>query len=211
MARRDAKVLGNPSIYPFPPTNSGHVLYTGPDGVGDYNANLCRDPTYIGIGPKSLESSNDVKHIFGPDFVEKPRRKHEMLGEIGCDVRNFIEKLSKNENDSRRNSALAKEVTLNPMKPIVHGPFRTAVENNAIFHKYQEPWYPDKENSQLYLGWPTNTNRKQISTVRISAGQNRRGSHDVSGNNLGSTSQSDAGSVKASKTMISQSRSNAMM
>ena len=200
MSRRESKVYGTAGIYPFPPANSGHVLYTGPDGVGDYNANICHDPTYIGIGPKSLESSNDVRHLFGPDFVEKPRRKHEILGEIGCDVRSYIERLSKNENDSRRNSFLAKEATLNPMKPIVHGPFRTAVENNAIFHKYQEPWYPDTDNSQLHLGWPTNTSRKQGTPSRGSArGQNRRTSHDVSGNNLGSTSHSDSGSVKASQ------------
>ncbi|XP_075239644.1 uncharacterized protein LOC142335163 [Convolutriloba macropyga] len=159
MAKSASRVVGDRTIYPFPPANSGQMLHTGPDGVGDYRSRLYSDTTYIGIGRKGAEASNDISYLFGPDFVDKPRRKHQRLGEIGCDIRSFIDQLGHSEKESRSSSVAAEDIVQNPVRPIVHGPFRTAVENNAIFHRFQEPWYPDVPNTQLYMGWPVNLNR----------------------------------------------------
>ena len=180
------RALGDRSIYPYPPANSGQMLHTGPDGVGDYRPRLYSNPSYVGIGPKGAEATNDISYLFGPDFVDKPRRKHERIGEIGCDIRVLIDQINRGEKETSRPSSVpsSEDINPNPIHPIRHGPFRTAVENNAIFHKFQEPWYPDRPNTQLYMGWPVNLNRSLISQQQGGMGRSKqfgrttsRGSH----------------------------------
>ncbi len=176
-------------------------MFTGPDGVGDYRPKLYSDSTFVGIGPKGSEATNDISYLFGPDFVDKPRRKHERLGEIGCDIRSFIEQLSGTDRESRSHSSVAEEQTNNPMHPIVHGPFRTAVENNAVLHRYQEPWYPDSYNRQLHLGWPANATRMQSRQGgRHSAQAVATGSRAGSRAGAGGATASQSGLIRGSDT-----------
>ncbi|XP_030639509.1 uncharacterized protein C4orf45 [Chanos chanos] len=117
----------SPSTGRKAPRASGQrILFTGPDGIGDYRARLSDFPRHIGIGPLSPESTGDLNYLCraapcAPPFLPK----HCYIGGVGwgvqyCGTLNGRILLSNNQ--------------------IKRAEFRSAIEDR-ITHRYQNPWH----------------------------------------------------------------------
>jgi hypothetical protein len=107
----------------------GQVLFTGPDGVGDFRVKV-EDQQHIGIGTMSPEGTSDVRYLSrsGPNCPH-PLPKGQRVGEVGWGV----PKLS--------DTSLWKT-----KRQITLGEFRQAAEDKHT-HLYQNPWYPAPEKT----------------------------------------------------------------
>ncbi|XP_048032669.1 uncharacterized protein LOC125259232 [Megalobrama amblycephala] len=66
-------------------TQSGQrMLFTGPDGIGDFRPRLDYFPRSIGIGPLSPDATSDLNYLFRPAADASPSLpKHRCTGEVG--------------------------------------------------------------------------------------------------------------------------------
>ncbi|XP_071953397.1 uncharacterized protein [Antedon mediterranea] len=118
------------------PMGKGAVLFTGPDGIGDYKVNVVTDDRFVGIGTMSAEGTSELKYIMrASPKTPHPRPKTSWVGEIGWLIPPY--------KDYRAVSS---------RQQIKNGEFRRANENRHT-HLYQNPWYPgpnDAEYSSMY-------------------------------------------------------------
>ncbi|XP_033121347.1 uncharacterized protein C4orf45 homolog [Anneissia japonica] len=114
----------------------GAVLFTGPDGIGDYKVGVVTDDRFVGIGTMSAEGTSELKYITrASPQTPHPRPKTRWVGEIGWLIPPF--------KDFR---------AVSTRHQIKNGEFRRANENRHT-HLYQNPWYPgpnDVEYSSMY-------------------------------------------------------------
>ena len=69
----------------------GQVLFTGPDGVGDFRVNVI-DPRFVGIGTMSSEGTSDVNYLCrsAPDSSPPPL-KGNCVGDVGWGLKNLTD------------------------------------------------------------------------------------------------------------------------
>ncbi|XP_056113214.1 uncharacterized protein C4orf45 [Rhinichthys klamathensis goyatoka] len=69
------------------PSHAGsgqRILFTGPDGIGDFRPKLDYFPRSIGIGPLSPDATSDLNYLFRPAaHATPPLPKHRCTGEVG--------------------------------------------------------------------------------------------------------------------------------
>ncbi|KAK2890965.1 hypothetical protein Q8A67_013608 [Cirrhinus molitorella] len=60
------------------------ILFTGPDGIGDFRPRLDYFPRSIGIGQLSPDATSDLNYLFRPaPQATPPLPKHGYVGEVG--------------------------------------------------------------------------------------------------------------------------------
>ncbi|XP_050984257.1 uncharacterized protein C4orf45 [Labeo rohita] len=60
------------------------ILFTGPDGIGDFRPRLDYFPRSIGIGPLSPDATSDLNYLFRPaSHATPPLPRHSYVGEVG--------------------------------------------------------------------------------------------------------------------------------
>jgi len=102
------------------------ILFTGPDGLGDYRAQVCEDDHYIGEGAMSTEGTSDLKYLYRPDEKDPPPilPKYTRVGAIGWGIPSYTDwSYPQSSHQFRR------------------GEFRTAAEDLHT-HRFQNPWMP---------------------------------------------------------------------
>ncbi|XP_078533129.1 protein SPMIP2 [Lissotriton helveticus] len=116
------------------PSTPGHrILFTAPDGVGDYRTRRYDFTAYIGDTEPSPESTTSVEHLTqAPSGTFEPRPKCQYPGEIGWNVEEHL--------------YLNRANLLSDMQ-IKRKEFRQASEDR-VTHRYQNPWYPSKQDLQ---------------------------------------------------------------
>jgi len=113
----------------FPPgvnATGRRIHFTGPDGLGDYRAQVCEDDHYVGVGTMSPEGTSDLKYLYRPDEKDPPLilPKYTRVGAIGWGIPNFTDwSYPQSSHQFRR------------------GEFRTAAEDLHT-HRFQNPWMP---------------------------------------------------------------------
>ncbi|XP_010898295.2 uncharacterized protein C4orf45 [Esox lucius] len=121
-------------------TCGSRILFTGPDGIGDYRARLIDFPRYIGIGPLSPEGTSDLSYLCRPALCNlPPMPKHCFTGEVGWGLQ-YHQHLNRQ--------------TLHSNMQIKKAEFRSALEDR-VTQRYQNPWhapphFPDKQSVQVY-------------------------------------------------------------
>merc|ERR1711936_473942 len=69
---------------------SGPVLFTGPNGLRDYRAQVATDQSMVGVGDKSHEFTSDLAYLSRPPpNTSFPLAKNGRIGEIGWPVEAF--------------------------------------------------------------------------------------------------------------------------
>eukprot|EP00118_Oscarella_pearsei_P026128 m.309452 g.309452 ORF g.309452 m.309452 type:complete len:147 (+) comp46538_c0_seq1:78-518(+) len=120
----------------------GQVLFTGPDGIGDFHAKV-EEQRYVGIGTMSPEGTSDVNYLCRPaPECPPPAPKGACVGEVGWGLKQLTD-IS----------------LLKTGHQIARGEFRQAVEDRHT-HLYQNPWYPaqwerEKDSMRNVIGSPT--------------------------------------------------------
>ncbi|KAG5270487.1 hypothetical protein AALO_G00193200 [Alosa alosa] len=123
-----ARVLhnSNPSSPNKSPRYGQRIIFTGPDGVGDYRTKQQDFPRFIGIGPLSPESTGDLNYLFrAAPSAPPPLPKHCYVGGVGWGVQYC--------------GALNGRTLLSDNR-FKRGEFRSAVEDR-ITHRFQNPWF----------------------------------------------------------------------
>ncbi|XP_026796608.2 uncharacterized protein C4orf45 homolog [Pangasianodon hypophthalmus] len=101
------------------------ILFTGPDGVGNYRVRLCDFPHSIGIGALSSEATGDLNYLLRPaPCAPAPLPKHCYVGGVGWGI----------EHGLRLNAR-----TLLSNTQIKRSEFRSAMEDR-ISQIFQNPW-----------------------------------------------------------------------
>ncbi|XP_012679813.1 uncharacterized protein C4orf45 [Clupea harengus] len=123
-----ARVLNhaNPSSPKESPRYGQRMIFTGPDGIGDYRTKQHDSPRFIGIGPLSPESSADLDYLFraAPGTLP-PLSKDGYVCGVGWGL---------------EYSFALNARTLLSDNQFKLGEFRTAMEDR-ITHRYQNPWF----------------------------------------------------------------------
>ncbi|XP_077999339.1 uncharacterized protein LOC144452171 [Glandiceps talaboti] len=108
----------------------GAVLFTGPDGIGDYRVQVVTHDRQVGIGTMSRESSSEAQYLLrAAPGTPHPRPKSRRVGEIGWGVPWYADRQ-----------------LLGTDMQIKTGEFRQAAEDRHT-HLYQNPWYPPPQRS----------------------------------------------------------------
>ncbi|XP_062405603.1 protein SPMIP2 [Sardina pilchardus] len=140
-----ARVLCNPSSPNKSPRYGQRIIFTGPDGVGDYRTKQQDFPRSIGIGPLSPESTGDLNYLLrAAPGTPPPGPKHCYAGGVGWGV--------------QYSGALNGRTLLSDNR-IKRGEFRSAMEDR-ITHRFQNPWFEpprvlDRQprGARAWLGW----------------------------------------------------------
>ncbi|KAJ8015430.1 hypothetical protein DPEC_G00026030 [Dallia pectoralis] len=107
-----------------PQTYGQRILFTGPDGIGDYRARLSNFTGYIGIGPSSPEGTSDLNYLCRPAPGNlPPMPKHCYTGEVGWGL--------------QYHQLLNRQTLLSNMQ-IKRTEFRSALEDR-VTQKHQNP------------------------------------------------------------------------
>ncbi|XP_064418059.1 protein SPMIP2 isoform X2 [Latimeria chalumnae] len=103
------------------------MLFTGPDGIGDYRTNYVDFKQYIGEKKSSSEITGDLEYLYraAPETLT-PLPKFCYVGEIGWGVVEY---------------SMLNRLTLSSGFQIKSGEFRQRCED-TVTHKYQNPWHP---------------------------------------------------------------------
>ena len=103
--------------------DKGAVLYTGPDGIGDFKVNV-HDQFHIGVGTASTESTLGASYICrGYSGQPFPINRSKAVGEVGWATSRFAdEKLLKTGNQIKLQE------------------FRSSAEDRYT-HRYQNPYF----------------------------------------------------------------------
>ncbi|XP_053487772.1 uncharacterized protein C4orf45 homolog [Ictalurus furcatus] len=108
-----------------PAQQGQRILFTGPDGIGDYRVRLCDFPHSIGIGALSSGATGDLNYLFRPaPCAPALLPKHFYVGEVGWGI----------EHGLRLNAR-----TLLSNTQIKRSEFRSAMEDR-ISQILQNPW-----------------------------------------------------------------------
>ncbi|XP_064418055.1 protein SPMIP2 isoform X1 [Latimeria chalumnae] len=101
------------------------MLFTGPDGIGDYRTNYVDFKQYIGEKKSSSEITGDLEYLYraAPETLT-PLPKFCYVGEIGWGVVEY---------------SMLNRLTLSSGFQIKSGEFRQRCED-TVTHKYQNPW-----------------------------------------------------------------------
>ncbi|XP_061832473.1 protein SPMIP2 [Nerophis lumbriciformis] len=60
------------------------MIFTGPDGVGNYRPRLHHSPQYVGVGSLSPEATGDLTYLTrAAPHAPPPLPKHALVGEVG--------------------------------------------------------------------------------------------------------------------------------
>ncbi|XP_062518666.1 protein SPMIP2-like [Corticium candelabrum] len=107
----------------------GQVLFTGPDGIGNYTVNV-KEQSSIGIGTMSPEGTSDVRYLSraGPNCTHPPAKSY-YVGEVGWGV-----------------PKLSDPTPWTTKHQMTLGELRQAAEDKHT-HLYQNPWYPAPERN----------------------------------------------------------------
>ncbi|KAL0974327.1 hypothetical protein UPYG_G00218890 [Umbra pygmaea] len=101
------------------------MLFTGPDGIGDYRARLIDSTRYTGVGPLSSEATGDLSYLCRPSPCQPPPMpRQSYVGEVGWGL--------------KYHQQLNRETLLNN-KQIKRTEFRSMLEDR-VTHRYQNPW-----------------------------------------------------------------------
>ena len=102
--------------------NKGAVLYTGPDGIGDFKTEV-KDQSHIGVGTASTESTLGADYICrGYSGQPFPINRGKAVGEVGWET-------SKISDEKSGNRIKLQE-------------FRQAAEDRYT-HRYQDPFFEE--------------------------------------------------------------------
>ncbi|KAK6299053.1 hypothetical protein J4Q44_G00305630 [Coregonus suidteri] len=124
------------------------LLFTGPDGIGDYRARLIDFPRYIGVGPLSPMGTSDLIYLCRPAYcTPPPMPKQCYIGGVGWGM--------------QYHQLLNSRTLLSSMQ-IKRAEFRSALEDR-VTHRYQNPWHApphflDKQSvgARSKLAWAHN-------------------------------------------------------
>ncbi|XP_020358162.1 uncharacterized protein C4orf45 [Oncorhynchus kisutch] len=109
----------------LPQAYGQRMLFTGPDGIGDYKARLIDFPRYIGVGPLSPEGTSDLNYLCRPaPCAPPPMPKQCCIGGVGWGM--------------EYHQLLNSRTLLSNMQ-IKRAEFRSALEDR-VTHRYQNPW-----------------------------------------------------------------------
>ncbi|KAL2088618.1 hypothetical protein ACEWY4_015517 [Coilia grayii] len=123
-----AKLL--PNITPSSPNESPRygqrIIFTGPDGIGDYRTKQYDFKRFVGNGPLSPDSTGDLDYLLrAAPGTPPPLPKHHYVGGVGWGV---------------QYCGAINASTLSSAHQRKRGEFSTAVEDR-IAHRYQNPWF----------------------------------------------------------------------
>ncbi|KAK2848842.1 hypothetical protein Q5P01_008676 [Channa striata] len=60
------------------------IIFTGPNGIGDYRPRSNYFTQYIGVGALSPDATGDLSYLFrAPPFAPPPMPRHSFVGEVG--------------------------------------------------------------------------------------------------------------------------------
>lgn len=132
----------------LPKATGQRMLFTGPDGIGDYRAKNADFPHHIGEGELSREATSRLDYLYrAAPGSPAPRPKHCYVGGVGWGVLEY----------SVLNSRTLKS---NMQFKLVN--FRQACEDK-VTHRYQNPWQPSPHildeqpgRARSKLGWTHN-------------------------------------------------------
>ncbi|KAK6298570.1 hypothetical protein J4Q44_G00316250 [Coregonus suidteri] len=132
----------------LPQAYGQRMLFTGPDGIGDYRARLIDFPRYIGDGPLSPEGTSDLNYLCRPaPCTPPPMPKQCYIGGVGWGMQYH---------------QLLNSRTLHSNMQIKRAEFRSALEDR-VTHRYQNPWnapphFLDKQSvgARSKLAWTHN-------------------------------------------------------
>ncbi|XP_044060982.1 uncharacterized protein C4orf45 [Siniperca chuatsi] len=66
------------------PQHGQRMIFTGPDGIGDYRPRSNYFPRYIGVGTSSPEATGDLSYLCrAAPHAPPPMPKHSHVGEVG--------------------------------------------------------------------------------------------------------------------------------
>ncbi|KAJ4946536.1 hypothetical protein JOQ06_024201 [Pogonophryne albipinna] len=66
------------------PQPGQRMIFTGPDGIGDYRPRSNYFPRYIGVGASSAEATGDLRYLCrGATHVPPPMPRQGYVGEVG--------------------------------------------------------------------------------------------------------------------------------
>ncbi|XP_070545047.1 protein SPMIP2-like [Ptychodera flava] len=144
----------------------GAVLFTGPDGIGDYRVQVVTNDRYVGIGTMSQEGCSEAKYLYrAAPGTPHPRPRSTRVGEIGWGIPWYTDRQ-----------------LLRTGMQIKTGEFRQASEDRHT-HLYQNPWYPPPERSPSRIHSETSLLPLRPRTVHdfrdYSYDNDQRSSHSV--------------------------------
>ncbi|XP_035283324.1 uncharacterized protein C4orf45 homolog [Anguilla anguilla] len=103
------------------------ILFTGPDGIGDYRPRTSDLPRYIGERPMAQGETGDLGYLWRPaPGAPPPKPKHCYVGAVGWGL---------------PYSWALNERAMQSNMQIKLGEFRTALEERMIY-SYHNPWQP---------------------------------------------------------------------
>ncbi|XP_061107920.1 protein SPMIP2 [Conger conger] len=103
------------------------MLFTGPDGIGDYRPRSVHSTRYIGEGPMPQGETGDLNYLCRPATgAPPPKPKQCYVGAVGWGLQ-YSWALNKRTMESNMQIKL--------------GEFRSALEERTIF-TYHNPWQP---------------------------------------------------------------------
>ncbi|XP_067104410.1 protein SPMIP2 [Osmerus mordax] len=131
-----------------PQTYGQRMLFTGPDGIGDYQTRFIDFPQHIGISPMSPEATSDVNYLFRASLnPPPPPLGHGCVGGVGWGL--------------QYHQLLNSETLFSNMQ-IKRSEIRSALEDR-VTHRYQNPWtapphFLDKQSAGARgrLAWTPN-------------------------------------------------------
>ncbi|XP_026136501.1 uncharacterized protein C4orf45 [Carassius auratus] len=122
-------------------TESGQrILFTGPDGIGDFRPRLDYFPRSIGIGPLSPDATSDLSYLFrcAPDAIP-PLPKHCYVGEVGWGL--------------QYSTALNRPTVINN-KHSEFNRFQSAMQDEETHSPWQnQSQFQDKQPTRERLAW----------------------------------------------------------
>ncbi|XP_028658483.1 uncharacterized protein C4orf45 [Erpetoichthys calabaricus] len=103
------------------------ILFTGPDGIGDYKVKRCDFPHSVGVGSKLPEATSELSYLCrAAPGTPTPMPKQCYVGGVGWGVEDFY---------------MLNMRTLNSNMQLKRAEFRQETEDR-VTHRYQNPWQP---------------------------------------------------------------------
>ncbi|KAK2839045.1 hypothetical protein Q7C36_013859 [Tachysurus vachellii] len=162
------------------PTRRGvgqRILFTGPDGIGNYRVRLCDFPHSIGIGALSSEATGDLNYLFRHAPCALPwLPKHCYVGGVGWGIEHG---LRLNARSLLSNTQIKRSEFRSVMEDKISQIFQTSWQATPCFLDRQEP--SSRGDQSVYENDSLDTNNQ----IRV---RKRRSSEKTSANK---THQSD--------------------
>ncbi|XP_052470340.1 uncharacterized protein C4orf45 [Carassius gibelio] len=82
------------------------ILFTGPDGIGDFLPRLDSFPHSIGVGPLSPDATSDLSYLFRPPpHTSPPLPRHCFVGDVGWGLQYSTTLNRRSANNMRQNQS----------------------------------------------------------------------------------------------------------